>query len=240
MNRTFVEIPLSQSIDNTHKLLNWVTGYSDHVVFLNSNQLGTDPYGRYDAILAVGRYDNFLPDNGSGHFQGLEDFTVRHDDWIFGFLSYDLKNQLEELYSENQDKVGMPLMNFFVPELLFIWENGQCKLGVIDTVQNIHRKAKSILDYISSVRLQKEEPPSVDVKQRVSRTKYINTVQQIKNYIKRGDIYEVNYCMEFYAENAELDPVSTYCRLNVMNPSPFSTFCKFENKYLLSDRKSVV
>jgi len=221
-------------MDNIHKLLKWATGYSDHVVFLNSNQLGSDPYGRYDAILAVGRNDYYVSDNGSDHFHGLKDFTVRHDDWIFGFLSYDLKNQLEDLCSENEDKIGMPLMNFFVPEFLIMWDKGVCKLGVIDTERNIDLNSKTILNYISSSVVEKNQTAKANVKQRVGRTEYINTVRQLKNYIRRGDIYEVNYCIEFFAENAEIDPVSTYCRLNAMSPAPFSTFCRFENKYLLS------
>ena len=37
-------------------------------------------------------------------------------DWLFGFLSYDLKNELECLKSNNQDSFKFPHLHFFCPE----------------------------------------------------------------------------------------------------------------------------
>ena len=33
-------------------------------------------------------------------------------------------------------------------------------------------------------------------------------------HIHRGDIYEMNYCMEFYAEEVEIDPYETYLHVS--------------------------
>ena len=47
----------------------------------------------------------------------------------------------------------------------------------------------------------------VTIQNRISKEEYIQTVQQLRQHILRGDCYEINFCQEFFAENAELDPV---------------------------------
>ncbi|MGM0739107.1 MAG: aminodeoxychorismate synthase component I, partial [Bacteroidota bacterium] len=42
----------------------------------------------------------------------------KHPEWMFGWLSYDLKNEIESLESANPDPVGLPDMYFFVPGVL--------------------------------------------------------------------------------------------------------------------------
>src|SRR5690606_11612821 len=53
-------------------------------------------------------------------------------------------------------------------------------------------------------------------------------------HIHRGDVYEANFCQEFYALNAVIDPVQTYNKLNSISKPPFATFLKMDDKYLLS------
>lgn len=67
----------------------------------------------------------------------------------------------------------------------------------------------------------------------VTREEYVETVNRIKQHIARGDIYEMNYCMEFYAEDVTIDPVTTCLRLNAVSPMPFSCFYRADDHYLL-------
>ena len=41
----------------------------------------------------------------------------------------------------------------------------------------------------------------VKVQQRISKANYLKKVEKMLNHIHRGDIYEANFCMEFYAES---------------------------------------
>ena len=50
----------------------------------------------------------------------------------------------------------------------------------------------------------------------------------------RGDIYEANFCQEFYSEHAEIDPLQTYLQLNSISNPPFATFARFHQHYLIS------
>jgi len=54
------------------------------------------------------------------------------------------------------------------------------------------------------------------------------------SHIHRGDIYEANFCQEFYSENSTINPVEVYQHLNEISKPPFATFLKLKDKYLLS------
>ena len=53
-------------------------------------------------------------------------------------------------------------------------------------------------------------------------------------HIHRGDIYEANFCQEFYADDTILNPLETYNHLNSISKPPFATFLKLYDKYVLS------
>lgn len=54
------------------------------------------------------------------------------------------------------------------------------------------------------------------------------------SHIHRGDIYEANFCMEFYAEEAVIAPYEVYKKLNEISDAPFSVYFKKNQHYLLS------
>ena len=53
-------------------------------------------------------------------------------------------------------------------------------------------------------------PNAIKIESRISKESYLDKVGTVLSHIHRGDIYEANFCQEFYA-NAELDPLETYC-----------------------------
>ena len=53
-------------------------------------------------------------------------------------------------------------------------------------------------------------------------------------HIHIGDMYEANFCMEFYAENAAINPLEKFLKLNEISKAPFSVFFKNHKHYLLS------
>ena len=61
---------------------------------------------------------------------------------------------------------------------------------------------------------------------RTDKEDYIKNVEKIKQHILEGDVYELNYCIEFFAERAYLDDTEVYRALNEISPMPFSTFFK--------------
>jgi para-aminobenzoate synthetase component 1 len=61
----------------------------------------------------------------------------------------------------------------------------------------------------------------------------MDAIETIRKHILRGDCYELNYCMEFFAEDVKLDPLYCYQSLTTISPNPFSAFYKVNNSYLL-------
>lgn len=68
----------------------------------------------------------------------------------------------------------------------------------------------------------------------ISREDYIEDVKGLQEHIHRGDIYEVNYCMEFNARGHIADPAALFVRLVERSHMPFAAFIKFGRKYALS------
>lgn len=75
---------------------------------------------------------------------------------------------------------------------------------------------------------------SIKIKLKIHKDEYFNKVTTILSHIHRGDIYEANFCQEFYAENTTIQPLETYNKLNAISKPPFATFLKVGSKYLLS------
>jgi len=69
---------------------------------------------------------------------------------------------------------------------------------------------------------------------KLTKEAYINNIKTIKEHIQQGDIYEVNYCQEFFAKQVKIKPIQLYFKLNDKSPTPFSCFVKHNDKYLLS------
>jgi len=56
----------------------------------------------------------------------------------------------------------------------------------------------------------------------VNRPAYIETVKKLLAHIKRGDIYEINYCIGFYAEDIVIDPLKVFQHLKEYTAAPFA------------------
>ena len=95
------------------QLLLWSQQFYE-VVWLDSNDYKTN-YSDIDAILAVDAL-TLLQTDYINAFQKLEEYQKTTNDWIFGYLSYDLKNDVEHLVSQNFDGLHFPELYFFQPK----------------------------------------------------------------------------------------------------------------------------
>src|SRR5690606_12846675 len=69
---------------------------------------------------------------------------------------------------------------------------------------------------------------------RILKDQYLDKVEEMLRHIHRGDIYEANFCQEFFAEGIAIDPVEVFTKLNEISLPPFAVFLKLEDHYLLS------
>ena len=99
------------------QLLHWSKRYSTTVV-LDSNDYAHQETD-YDFILATDAHT--VVQSQSHHaFTALQTHLHSHSDWLFGYLSYDLKNGLEKMQSQNLDHLDFPELFFFQPKRLWI------------------------------------------------------------------------------------------------------------------------
>lgn len=205
----------------------------DSFLFLNSNSpVFKDHEANYNRLAAVG-VKSSVKGSGESDFEKLRTFLDENKDWAFGWFTYELKDQIERLGSSNFDGIEMPVLYFFRPEFLFVEDENGLSVGYDD-----ERNSEEDVNVV--IRAVQETPNPVShykvptIQSRVDKVDYIEAVRSIKEHIQYGDVYEMNYCIEHYAENVAIDPALVFKKLNQNNPAPFSCFCKCDGKYLIS------
>ena len=219
------------------QLLSWAQQFRE-VAFLDSNNY-PQHYSNVDCMLAVDALTSVKTDYPNA-FEDLKQYQQTTKDWLFGYLSYDLKNDVEDLKSQNFDGLHFPDMYFFQPKKLFFLKGNQleiCYLNMCDDeleldweeISDIRQKAESVSEKAEGKSLE-----NLQIKQRISKDDYLVKVTKMLGHIHRGDIYEANFCMEFYAEYATIDPFEKYQKLNAISQPPFAVFFKNHKQFLIS------
>lgn len=212
-------------------LLEWSKTY-DKIVWLDSNE-HTDEYGSFDAILAIARqtdgFNKVIESTDEVH-----EFIDKKQDWLFGYLSYDLKNELEDLVSQNFDGLDFPKIHFFQPSKIIRVKGKEISFLYLDGCSDEIEKDYSEIEKLILSESEKGEPSqAVHIKMRIHKDAYFEKANKFLQHIHRGDIYEANFCQEFYAENTSINPLTTYKKLNTISRPPFATFLRNGDNYLL-------
>jgi len=240
--RKFVEFPIKNSQVFQHQLLGWA-GKFKSCCFLNSNGSASSKksiYSDYDFLAGIDHIDVMNP-LSTNFFEAFKTFYETKKDWLFGHLSYDLKNELEPLQSTHPDYVQFPLYHFFQPRYVFVVHPQSVQIGFLDELTTESEVNVIYQEVCNQKGEQSKENQAVNptlnsirMQPRVSIKNYLNTCKRIKQDILKGEIYEMNYCQEFYAEQAEIDPLQIYLKLNEISQAPFSCFYHLADHYLIS------
>ena len=193
---------------------------------LDSNQY-QDPYSKFDLLFAIDYIDKIETKKVNNSFEQLEAFKLKNRGWLFGGLGYDLKNEIEDLTSKNEDHLNFPDLFFFAPKHLLILKGNQLEI-VSDDAENIWFQLQN------SVKEPANSSAKSEIKCRFSKADYIQTLEEIKTEISKGNIYETNFCIEFYAENMVINPSEIFQQLNLVSPTPFANYFKWFDKYIIS------
>ncbi|MGY8946174.1 MAG: anthranilate synthase component I family protein [Flavobacteriales bacterium] len=210
------------------KLFKWSTN-SDISVFLNSNEYESD-ISEYDAILAIGLHTE-TPYTKQNSLPKLDNYINQTKDWIFGYLSYDLKNELEKLESNNIDSFVLPNLFFFQPKKIWLVSKFSVEALYLDGTQ-IQEDWIEINQLSPSYKFSKSN--KIKLKERLNKNQYKNNIRLLLDHINRGDVYEANYCMEWFSENSKIIPTEVYLKLNEISTTPMSAYFKNKNLHLLS------
>lgn len=203
-------------------MLNWANRFNIFL-FLDSNNY-KDKYSSEEWVLAADAVDRFLPENDL--FTDLKNFTSRKD-WFFGHLNYDLKNYIEPLSSAHPDGIGFPDIFLFVPSIIIRKKESQVEISCLGILPD------DVFHQIQLITITSAESTQIDITPRISKEEYLQIIRSLRDHILKGDCYEINFCQEFFAENAIIDPFHLYQKLSSVSPTPFGGFYKLGDKYLL-------
>ena len=226
--RTSIYKNLSDAKLFKQELLSWSQQFRE-VVFLDSNEY-PQKYYNYDCVLAVDAFTSIKTDYHNA-FEDLKQYQHTTKDWLFGYLTYDLKNDTESLQSRNYDGLEFPDLFFFQPKKLFLLKGNQLEMHYLNMCDDeIECDFESLLKQTETT-TEIFEP--LNIQQRISKEFYLEKVSKMLDYINKGDIYEANFCMEFFAEG-EINPISKFQRLNEISKPPFAVYFKNNKHFLLS------
>ncbi len=214
------------------KFLVWTKRHNP-VIILDSNNYYPEnstpfSYNTYDFISGVGLHTKF----SLSDFEKLKTYKEITNDWIFGYFSYDLKNSLENLESKNIDNVKFPELYFFQPKIVLILKENNLDIYYLDEYSK--DDISELFNQILETEISYYQDDVKKIKARFTKSEYFEAFKNLKNHIKKGDIYELNFCQEFYCDNAEIEAEIAYADLINISPTPFSAFMRLDNNYLIS------
>jgi para-aminobenzoate synthetase component 1 len=228
--RTTVTKTIANPSEFKKQLLLWSNPFRE-VVFLDSNEYHQH-YFSYDCIAAVDAFTSLKTDYEKA-FEDLYQYQSQTKDWLFGYLSYDLKNDTEKLQSHNFDGLEFPDLFFFQPKKLFLLKGNQLEIQYLhlcdDEMEYDFNEIITITTLEDFVTLHE-----IDIQQRISKDDYLSKVEVMLEHIHHGTIYEANFCLEFFAQNALIEPLEVYQKLNAISEPPFAVYFKNNHQYLLS------
>lgn len=215
-------IHISLSDDFILKMLNWADRFSIFS-FLNGHHYPADR--SFPLCLAAGARRSLQLESGSA-FHSLKHFFDERPSWLFGHLGYDLMAETLGVASRHQPERGFGQGFFFEPEVLIqISADGV----TIFSDKNPH---DILLEINACPSLSKTEG-SRQAEAAIGREEYMDIISQIRGHIQRGDCYELNYCLPFYAGDVHADPVGLFQDLMRISPNPFSALYKLNGNYCL-------
>jgi para-aminobenzoate synthetase component 1 len=210
-------------------VLTWAQQFRE-VVFLDSNDY-PQQYSSYDCILAVDAFTSVKTDYHNA-FEDLKQYQQITNDWLFGYLSYDLKNDVEVLHSNNFDGLKFPDLFFFQPKKILVLKGSQLEIQYLTLCDD--EIEEDFLKILETKHPKFDTQYPINIEQRISKDIYLKKVSKILEHIHRGDIYEANFCLEFFIENANINALEKFLKLNEISKSPLSVYFKNNKQFLLS------
>ncbi len=197
----------------------------DHFIWLNGNY-------HSDGLVAVGCKFSLILDEPKGAFEQLRTFLKLHKgEYVFGYLSYDLKNDIEDSSSNNPSNLNFPVLQFVVPETV---------IHVPSDAANPHLISGNLshLELFNEMLREAEQFENTTISgqliSNITKEVYINQIERVQQHIQLGDIYELNFCYDFSISDLAINPWELYVKFNSQSRASFSAFVKLKEHFILS------
>jgi len=162
-----------------------------------------------------------------------------------GYFGYDLCHFIEKLPTTTIDDIKFPDMYFSFYDTILAHDHQENRYYLVSvdfsphTIQSTEKRFKQFTRILDQASNMQEEPEIIGntkrrkIKSNFSKEDYLKTINRIKQYIRQGDIYQVNLSQRFQTQ-IDIPPHEIFRKLRKINPAPFSCYLKFDNKYVIS------
>ena len=141
-------------------------------------------------------------------FDELDAFISNNkNEYIICFYSYDLKNNIEDLSSNNKDNMKFPDIHCFVP----------------DEIHNNYLIGK-----------EKKINQEIEFQSEISKEEYLRNILKIKEHIQKGDFYEANYCYQWISKVEHLNSKLIFENLMDLTNPPYGFYADLEKHHIIS------
>jgi anthranilate synthase component 1 len=191
------------------------------------------------------------------------DCDVPYPCGAFGWLSYDVARELEDLPDTTEDDRNLPRMQFGVYDRVAAWreprDHGPTELRItccprIAPMDGTDDDSRTTTDpdraYDRAVERARElarrahegdptpeAPPApgetATFRNEVGREEYAERVRRVREYVREGETFQANVSQRLVAP-AAVHPVSAFAALRQVNPAPYSALLEFPGVDLVS------
>lgn len=163
----------------------------------------------------------------------------------FGYLSYDLGFQIENLFNKAEDDLKLPEIFICFYDKIFVFDNKK-KISIFiifnfekdkffrNKFANVKKFHKDLIEKSKTLRIRSMKFSIEKIKSNMNYSQYISSIKKIKDYIKEGDVYQVNFSHRFEIKG-NFDPYHLFLKLQSVNPAPYSGFFNFDGFFIISN-----
>lgn len=172
----------------------------------------------------------------SDNFNKIEEKILKNkEENYFGYLSYELKNTIEDFIEINHNYIKIPKLNFaaFNFNLEF---NHDKKYIICQFPENLEEKFQKFIQNINqNNNFTNINLNIINLEKNFDDQQYINKIKEIQNKIANGDIYQANLTRKFFGKcQKQENYLDLFQSLMQISPGNYSAFLKFDNLNIIS------
>jgi para-aminobenzoate synthetase component 1 len=158
---------------------------------------------------------------------------------VLGHFSYDLCHHFEELPRTAVDDLDVYDLNvgFYNGGIVYNHETNDYFITDAEINPGADLRVQMIIDRLKSAELNTLGTnigfEDITIESNMTKEKYIQSIKKIKDYIKSGDIYQVNMTQRFHTE-LRRKPLALYSNLRTVNSAPFAAYLDYGDYQVLS------
>lgn len=189
--------------------------------WLRSNGKGKD-------LLALGRHDEIRVDTLSAWNPDHLKSRMGKTNWWFGYAAFELKDAFEPVKTTLPNPVENLFFHFIQPQVVLEWDDREALVSTLLTESETR-----ILIYSCFGSKHTKPNPPIILEQQTDRASYLSNAAELTRQIQRGNIYELNYCMEFSSHQEIPAPFQLYEEINERTKAPFSGYVNLDGLYIM-------